>query len=311
MKYKSLFLIPYFLLIVITASCQEKELQNKEVYLVIQPELELNKSTNFAIYFKEKPDEGSLRMDPISNAKLAVEVNGENQWQISTTNIDENGKKVAYYALDNYITATKLGNVTIPEVTVKIKGEIYRSKPFVVKVVDKVNVNDRSVLLELSTDKETYDLTDTIRLTLHEYSKFSKTDRSPAKKRELTKEDLENAMNLTIKIEDFVGNENLEKYLDDYFKDINFDWNPLNANQQLVKKDKEIYLKAFVFEFKMLAKKKGSYVFEPSAYDYMIYTNNDVYFDGFKPTGNGSYTIDRSDLKPHFVKSNQVEIRVK
>lgn len=285
--------------------CQTKEPQMMRI--VMQPEVEINKQTDLKIYFNRLPDKGAVQIDSTDDWEIIRENGAMGQ------NIDTEKYEYLFYT---YATPVKLGKIEIPPVSVKIKKVEYKSKPFSVDVVDSIMVDSNSVRTILVADKNTYQLQDTIQLSLYEYSKFSKENKHIVKDtpdiNNISISGKGNAINVSgeFTLEDIYGIQNIEKYLDEYFTVADLEWNPFYENQTMEKLDGENYIKTKLFTIYLLANKKGEYEFQPSIFDYSVYRSNDDYWRKFVPNDEGAYTVTNNGAVKLKVISNSVKIEV-
>lgn len=146
------------------SSCQGEN-ENQFVQIIVQPEVELNKTFDITITFRVKPDSVWTTTDQIENLELADELNNSlKRFHESSTINEETNKTENYYVSYNIATPQKVGQVSFPSIFYKIKGKEYKTQPFSITVVEKLEINENSLTLKLSSNKETYNITDTIKL---------------------------------------------------------------------------------------------------------------------------------------------------
>ena len=132
-------LIFLLLMQTITCSCQTNE---KEILrIIVQPEAEINKTIDFEIYFNSLPDEGSLQIGKVDGLEIGLEAS-----------IQEKGTE---YSFSTYAKPTKLGEINIPVISVKLNGTEYKSKPFSINVVETMDIRPNSVKTVLIDRKST------------------------------------------------------------------------------------------------------------------------------------------------------------
>lgn len=286
---------------VVVCSCQKKE--PEMIRLIIQPEVEINKQMDFEILVNGMPDEGSLQIDSISGLKI----------QTADVTIQENGDG---YSFKTYAIPTKLGIVEVPPVSVKINSTEYKSKPFSFKVVDNITIHPNAVRTVLVSDKSTYRLQDTIRLSLYQYSRFSNTNRYTPEITvpngiSMSGEGSEIKVETELSLYGISGIRGFDEYLEENFEVTGFDINPFDHNQVMGHLDNEEYIKTEIFTLHLLARKKSEYQFRPSIFEYLVYKNNDDFFSKYTSTGEETYMVtDRGSVKLE-VTSNKVKIKVK
>jgi len=160
----------------------------------------------------------------------------------------------------------------VVDISMKVDGIEYKSKPFLLNVVDTITVNSNSIRTILVSDKDTYRLQDTIILSLYQYSKFSEVRAQAMPKNQdepgyidsiaLTgkSDTLKLARSLNVTPYEITGIENIEEYPEENLELIDFKWNRFDEfNQTMEKLDGEEYIKSEVFRLYFLANKKGTY----------------------------------------------------
>lgn len=301
------------------SSCQGEN-ENQFVQIIVQPEVELNKTFDITITFRVKPDSVWTTTDQIENLELADELNNSlKRFHESSTINEETNKTENYYVSYNIATPQKVGQVSFPSIFYKIKGKEYKTQPFSITVVEKLEINENSLTLKLSSNKETYNITDTIKLNLFEFSKFDLVSR-------FTKRELENSINnLNLKgeqnslqisfekgVDDFVGIMGFEKYIDENFKIVSFDYNPFNDNRTMVNIDNETFIKTKVFEIILLPKHKGTFTFGPSDFGYFVTKSRTDDLNNIEPADEeGWHKLTKKNSYRLNIISNTVEVIVK
>ena len=300
MKYTGLLLL---VMQTITCSCQTNE---KEMFrIIVQPEAEINKTIDFRIYFDSPPDEGSLQIGTIDGLDTDYNVP-----------IQKTGTE---YSFNTYAKPTKLGKIDIPVISVKLNGTEYKSNRFSINVVETMDVSANSVKTVLMSDKSTYKLQDTIKLSLYQYARFSNVrkhlpeedDRPSLNDVSMEGEGNEIKINMEKTLYDISGIRSLDDYLEKNFEIVDFDWNPLDENPIMEEMDGEYYIRTDIFSIFFIANKKGKYTFQPSIFEYLIYKSNTDYFERFVPNDDGSYTITDKGATTQKVTSNTVTITVR
>ncbi len=271
MKKRS-FILSLIILSLSLISCQEKDLKKEEekIWIVAQPQIELNRSVMVKIFFKKKPDSGSVQVKQYSNEGIN-ELNGaqiEKGMEYDGTN----------YHYDMVFEAGKLGKSDFPIISADIDGVNYKSAPISTEVVKKQQVDSNSVRLSLIADKDRYQLKDTIRVSLLEYSRFSGKARfTPA---DLVKKGAPEALFAVIdegNVDYKVGIVGFKAFIDSNFNVISFDWNANETGEHMVKLNNENLIGRRIFEIKMIAKHEGKFTMPSSRFDYKVYPYQEAF----------------------------------
>ncbi|GEM_PF-3424863 len=303
-----------------TSSCQSEHTEQL-VHIVAQPEVEINKIFGFAITYKVKPDSVWSNSDQIENLELTEKFNKSiNRIEESTTTYEGgNTKTKHYYSSSNWATPTKLGKVNFPIIFYKIKDKVYQTKPFSINVVENLKVNSNSVILKLSSDKETYKLGDTIKIQLLEFSKFDLVSRFSKREFENAMNNLnvkgeQNAIKITFekKVDDIVGIPDFEKYIDERFEVIRFDWNPFNQDRSIAQINNVNFIQSKIFELTVLAKQKGDFTIGSSEFEYFITKSETDARNNIEPSDEeGWHKLTKKNSTKVSIQSNPLKIKVK
>ena len=310
----------FFLYIIIVifpftfVSCQSKSENEREfVRFVVQPEVEIGKSIDFSIYFDEKPDsiwssnaeinglELTDELDKVFGKISESELTGDNDQVIKT-----------FYKFYTYAKPTKLGKIEFPILSVRYKGKVYKTLPFSINIVEKIEVDQDDVKVIWSTEKSTYKKSDTIKVSLYEYSKFSQTKRTHSSAKNFSLTGKENQINVSVEetIDNIAGIDDFEKIIDQKFEVVNVDWNMFNNRQSMEKVENEPYIKTLILELSLLPKTKGAFDVGPSDYDFSIHKSNTDYFNRFVPNDKGSYNVTENGSTTLNIKSNKLKIEI-
>ena len=305
-KYKmtKITFISLILLTMQTVVCLCQEKRQDMIWVVLQPEAEIDKMIDFEIYFACRPDENSLQIESVAG------------FEIEGSSIREKGEVFSFYT---YAKPTKLGEIDIPAISVKIDGVEYKSVPISINIVETLEVDSNSVKTILISDSSVYKLQDTIKLSLYQYSRFSNISRqtpvndkiSPLDGISMERRENEIVIQNEQTLFEISGILNLENYLNDNFEITDFKWDPFNQNQTVEKFENEHYIRTNIFSISLLAGKEGIYMFQPSTFEYLVYKSNSDYFKRFSPNKDGSFTITNEGASEIEVCSNPVTITVK
>ena len=275
------------------------------IRIIVQPKIEIDKTVDFRVYFAVHPDESSLQIEAVEGLEIT-----------EVTSIEKEGE---IFLLRAYIKPTKLGEINIPVISIKADGIEYESNPFSINVVEILDVDFNSVKTVLASDKNTYRLKDTIKLSLSQYSKFSNTSRytpeddtiSPLDGLSMEGKEGEISVQIEKTLYDISGIKNLDDYLAENFEIIDFEWNPFGEDLRMEKMENEYYIRTNIFTLYLLANKQGEYAFQPGTFEYLVYKNDQDYFEKFTPNDDGSYTITKRGSTELIVQSNSLTITVK
>ncbi len=284
---KAISILSCFFLLITWCSCQEKK--SEMINIIIQPEVELNKKMNITLYFKELPDEDTVKIDSIKGLNISqFNLHGGFYYSLGT--------------IDTYAIPTKTGKIEFPPISINIKGVEYKSKPFSINVVNNIKLDSNSVRMVLESDKSTYQLYDTINITLYQYSKFSRTSYR------MTGEEPESLMTTMETLNEMSGIPNLEEYIDENFEYIDFKWGFPYRQITMKKLSGENYIMEKIFSIKILANKEGKYTIQPSTFDFFIYKNDDDYYMDYLK----KFIDEGPGKKPERLRvtSNSLEIKV-
>ncbi|MEJ2882248.1 hypothetical protein [Pedobacter sp. GR22-6] len=269
---KYVILLSSLILIFILISCRKTadKKEDEKVWIVAQPQVELNKSSVVKIFFKGKPDQGSVRVIQKNN-KTGIDLDAAE----IENNIESDGTN-HYYEL--VFTAGDLGKSDLPVIAAKIAGKDYESAPCAIEVVKQQHVDSNAVKLFLKADKDRYQLQDTIKISLYEYAKFSSTAKfTPA---DLVKNGAPEALFEVIdegNVDYKVGIVGFKSYIDANFNVAKFTWNVNEIGKQMAALNQEIFIKQQIFEMKMIAKRKGKFSIPASRFDYKIYPYKEAF----------------------------------
>lgn len=313
MKNNNIFYLHFILIIfpLTNISCQSKK-EKDFVWFVVQPEVELGKSIDFTVHFKEKPDSIYTNVKEINGLELTDHLDQIRVTSESSLTDDEDKVLESSYKFYTYAKPTKLGRIDFPIVTVVYKGKEYKTKPFHINVVNKISIDKNDIKVAWSAEKSSYKKTDTIKLSLYEYSKFSESTRKHSSPKNISLKGQENQINLSYEdtIDNIAGIDNFENLLNQKFEIVNFNWNMSNYSQSMEEIDGEIYIKVLIISLDLLPKTKGKYTFGPSDFDYFIYKNNADYFKELVPNDNGSYSVTENGSTQLKIKSNTLAIEI-
>lgn len=285
-------------ILTICSSCSSSgQIKNDEMlFFVYQPKLELNRSTAVKIFFKGKPDLGSIT---ISKAEGDLETD----FDVATIEKELETEGTDYF-YEFQFDAKALGKVNFPIIEAKIAGKVYKSTPASIEVVDQLTVDNTAVQTVLMADKEVYSLADTIHLSLFEYSKFMQLARfTPA---DLVKKGAPEAMLEIIdegNVDYKVGIEGFKKTIDDHFNVVSFEWNADYQGKIMSQLNDQLYVRDLIFEIKLTPKGKGNVKISGSSFDYKIYPH----VEAFKEQLLGPDEILHKRIN---IKSNSKEIKV-
>lgn len=277
---------------VFSSSCQEKKVEPFVQY-VMQPEIELGQTTDLYVYFKVKPDSVWADADHIGGLELTDGLKEVKSHINGSTVTDDKGKVVrANYNFFTYAKATRLGKIDFPGLNVMVKGKRYKTPPFSVTVVKQITISPDAVKIELSSDKKSYGLKDTVRISLYEYSKFSNASRkNTSSQPAIAGKGNEIKISTEQGPDEISGIGGFDKYLDAHFKLEDIDWDPTGSKKSIEIRNGVNYLKTLIFSVKLLPKHKGEFKIGPSEFNYEVYKNNADYFSGLTPNNNGTYNI--------------------
>lgn len=293
--FKAAVLLSVFLLLF---SCNSPgQTKDKEmVAFVGQPKIELNRSTAIKVYFKGKPDPGSIVVTP-------AEGNLETDFDAATIEKELEAEGTEYF-YEFQFDAGALGKVNFPIIEAQIAGKKYKSQPASIEVVEQLPIDSDAVRTVLTTDKEVYSLGDTITLSLFEYSKFMQISRfTPA---ELVKKGAPEAMIEIIdegNVDYKVGIEGFKKTIDTHFDVGSFEWNADYQGKRMSSLDGQPYIRDLIFEIKLTPKAKGTVTIGKSSFDYKIYPH----LDSFKEQLLGPEEVLRKRVN---VQSNSKDIKI-
>lgn len=178
--------------------------------------------------------------------------------------------------------------------------------------MDKIKIDHDAVQVIWSTKKIIYNETDTIKISLYEYSKFSQTERTHHSPKNLSLTGKEDKINVSAKetIDNIAGIDDFEKLIDQKFEIVNIDWNMLNGRKSMEKVENELFIKTLILELSLLSKSKGTFQIGPSNYDFFIHKSNTDYFNKFVPNDKGSYNVTEDGSTRLKIKSNTLTIKI-
>ncbi|MGJ1196407.1 hypothetical protein ACR777_09045 [Sphingobacterium spiritivorum] len=272
MKIIASHLLYLSLLFTLTFCSGSSEKQEQEmIWLVFQPKVELNKSVTLRLFFKNKPETGSIKVHSATK---------DNYEELEGSEIErEMQSQDDLYFYDITFEAGSLGKSDLPIIEAKIDGKIYKSSAEVIEVAEKQDVDINAIKLVLESDKDRYTIDDTIRLALYEYSKFSQISKFTPE--DLVKKGAPEALFAIIdsgNVDYEVGILGFKKYIDAHFNVANYDWNVNDIGKRMATLDGQLYIKNQIFNMKMVAKEKGIFTIPQSRFDYKIYP----YAEAFK-----------------------------
>ncbi|MFN0255538.1 hypothetical protein [Pedobacter ureilyticus] len=269
---KTPYLIFQLFLILTLNACNNpsEKTQDSQIWMVVQPQVELNRTTTAKVFFRARPDTGSIKVIQLEN-EADYALDGR---QIESE-LKSDGKNY-YYAIE--FTAGKLGKTTLPLIEASIAGETYTSAKVPIQVVDKQTVDPSAVRLVLTADQSSYQQSDTISFTLDEYSKFAEMARfTPA---DLVKKGAPEALFAIIdegNVDYKVGIVGFKTYIDAHFNVASFDWNVNRIDQKMASLDNGSYIQTQLFRMKAIAKKKGKFKIDGSRFEYKVYPHSEAF----------------------------------
>ncbi|PJJ79254.1 BatD family protein [Mucilaginibacter auburnensis] len=292
--------INYLLMVVsVLLSCtpSSKPGDDEMIWLVTQPQVELHKTAITTIFFRHKPDKGSIKV--ISGNELDIDFNGSEI---------ERGIKYdkANYYYEYEFTAGKLGKSATPVIEIKVNGNTYKSTPGLIEVVEKLKVDSNAIRMVLSSDKNQYKLGDTVLLSLDTYAKFVNYSRFTPD--DLVKKGARDALFAIIaegNVDYEVGIQGFKAYIDANFNVVNFDWNVNDVNKRMSTLENSVYIKNPIFTMKLIPKRKGQYTINSSRFDYKIYPYTDAFKEELLESDKALRTKNKIE-----VTSNQLNITV-
>ncbi len=306
-----LYLMIIFLLGVFS-SCNSQD-QKEYVWYVIQPELELGKTSDLEVHFDCKPDSIYTDFSDVEGFQFTESLD-EIRVQSESSLEDDSGKTLmTSYQYTNSVTPSKLGRIDLPTISIVSQGQVYKSKPMYVYVVDSISIDTSDVRVQWSSNKKSYKTKDTIRLSLYQYSKFTGTMRThtAAKNLSMTGEENEIKLSAEYSIDNLAGIEGFEDILDKNFQTVAMNFSISDDIQSMVNMDNELYIKTLILDLKLVPKSKGKYVIGPSDFDYRVYKSIDDFYSGFVPTEEGNYQVTTQGASLFNVKSNDLILRVR
>ncbi|AZA93208.1 Uncharacterised protein [Chryseobacterium nakagawai] len=264
------FLCLFFLFSLLSCNGSPQTQDEERIWLVFQPKVEQNKSVILKLFFRSKPDNGSIKV---------LSASSNTDTELDDSKIEKEMKSDGkYYFYDIFFEAGALGKSDLPVIEAKINGKTYKSKAATIEVVKKQDVDNNAVRLVLETDKSRYHVNDTIKLSLYEYSKFSQISKfTPA---DLVKKGAPEALFEVIdtgNVDYEVGIVGFKKYIDANFKVVTYHWNVNDAGKQMATLDGTPYIKNLIFYIKMTAKEKGTFSIPKSRFDYKIYPYEEAF----------------------------------
>lgn len=286
-------------------SCEKKK--EEYIQIVIQPDLVVNETVDFEIYFKEIPDQGSLKIESSDIFEL-------NESPHTSINSVDNETKRHFYI--TYITPLREGNLKIPKISAEFNGIEHTTSLMMVVSKKVVDIKDNAVVLELKSNKKKYRLQDTVEINLFEYSKFDQIYKSVLV--DTTKYTLPKMKgvygNLTIEVEtNFfkeTGIKGLDDYLVDNFELIDYDWDPFKEMATMERKGNDMYIKNLLMKLVLIPKNKGEFSINKSVFKYKIYRSNDKYFNQSVPSENTTDSSSDKGVTKTIVKSNPLNFIV-
>lgn len=260
----------FFLFSLLSCNGSLKTQDDESIWLVFQPKVELNRSVTLRLFFRNKPDNGSIKVLS-APAKTDMELDGAK----IEKEIKSDGE---YYFYDIFFEAAVPGKSNLPIIEAKIGGKTYKSKAEAIEVVKEQNIDNNAVRLVLETDKDRYHVNDTIKLSLHEYSKFSQISKfTPA---DLVKKGAPEALFEVIDVGNVdyeVGIVGFKKYIDAHFNVASYHWNVNETGKRMATLDGIPYIKSQIFYMKMTAKEKGTFTIPKSRFDFKIYPYEEAF----------------------------------
>lgn len=287
-KYLTLLVASLFFL-----QCKGQE-KKDDIIIVAQPIMEKDATNSIKILFKNLSKQDSIFIGEHKNidlnenpTKSQIEINGENYLE--------------YYT---YIIPTKEGALKLPEIKGITKNKTITSKSRVITIVNEIpKATSNNILLKLISNKAKYNLNDTIKIELYEYSQFYNTTKITFKKDSIMALSKTKGINGALQMQkendlyQITGVENLEGYIEERFDVLNFNWDPFRERSITEKIDGELYIKTLLFSADIKAKKKGDFKINPSKFKYTVFKSESDYLDSFVKNEKGTYSKKTSENK--------------
>lgn len=287
--------------------------------IVVQPEVEINKSFAFKLLFKVKPDTVWAEVDEIDGLEMAESFNTAINRISTSTSTDGKEYKITTYHTECYTEPVRLGKIDFPIIYYRINGKQFQTQPLSITSVTEIKIDKETISLQLHSDKKKYKMEDLVRITLFQYSRIDLVNRFSKREIEFAENQLKlkgenNTINISFEqsIDDIVGIPLFEKEINKNFTIVDFDFNPFDEFQMMEKIDKVYFIKTKVFEILLQPKSKGEFEIGPSEFGYYITKNQSDYMDNLEPTDkDGMYRITRKNSRKMFFKSNTITFSVK
>ena len=289
------------------ASCG-KATETEKIWVVVQPIAEVGKTLDFSVIFSSKAEISFAEIDIIDGLTL------------NSNYIFERGEDFHWLYTD--AVPQRLGKIEIPSFSITIDGVEHQSRPFYINVVENITIDENSVRTILVLDREVYRLQDTIRMSLFQYSKFSRTEAqvipNDITSIESTEEGVLHLPRVTFSIRELIGIANIEEFpntvLGRYrFKIHRFPFSDFGRhNRRMATLDGETYIKTELVRFYFIANQKGTFRFEPSMFDFTIERSREDFTDRLTINEYGGLTVSPPQHNNILrVVSNPIEIVVR
>ena len=217
--------------------CQTKQ-EEEFVQFVVQPEMEIGKSVDFYIHFKEKPDSIWSSTAGINGLELTDKLDDiADKIKESETTDDNDKVSRTFYSFYTYAKPTKTGSIDFPVLSVRYKGKVYKTPPLSINVVNKNDIAPDAVKVVWSANRTTCSQKDTLSISLYEYTRFAQTKRRHTQANQFGLEGKENQINLSVEetIDNLAGINNFEQSINGKFEITDVDWNMFNTRQSMKK----------------------------------------------------------------------------
>ena len=267
---------------------QSKATETEKIWVVVQPTAQINKTIDFYLIVSNKAE--------IRFAEIFTEIDNIDGLHLFSNFTTQNTTN--FRVLYTYAVPQRLGKIEIPPITITIDGVEHTSRPVFINVVESITIDENSVRNVLVLDREVYHLQDTIRMSLFQYSQFSRILNIRASNH----------------VRDLTGITNIEEFPDAELKWydwlfntlLNFGWD----NRKLVTLDGETYIRTELFRFYFIANQAGTFRFQPSVLEFDVYRSLTDWFDTLE--GRGFWRFWRRNRGIHnvTVTSNPIEIVV-
>lgn len=287
-------------------NCKNTSVQ-EDVMVIVQPTVEKGSTNSFKILFKDLTLKDSIFISKTDSLEF------NDNPSIREDVIINGHKYLEYYT---YLIPLKNGEIALPVIKGITKNKTITATPRTLKVVDKIKeVTENDIVLNWVSDKNSYQLTDTIHFALYEYSRFYEVKKTTTKQDSIfSLPKMEGKGNKIIfEVESDMykisGNKKLEHQLSNDFEVITFDYDFFRTQSVMEKLNNTLYIKTLLVNFLVLPKQEGSYTIEPSEFMYYVdFSMSDV-LDSFTPNDDGSHTMIPTK-NSILIKSNKLSFKV-